>query len=140
VALAATRVQLPFAPAVDRVFGAAEPMQLYFDVLTTSPSLPTIARVEVVSTSGDVLRSSAPVLPTNGHVNMPVATAGLAPGAYILRAVVTQGADTQRLRAGDTRQMTGVSISVQDISAMVGSSCSDPPDGVHRFGGFATSR
>ena len=54
--------------------------------------------------------------------------------------VVTQGADTQRLRAGDTRQMTGVSISVQDISAMVGSSCSDPPDGVHRFGGFATSR
>ena len=100
VALAATRVQLPFAPAVDRVFGAAEPMQLYFDVITTSASAPAIARVEVLSTSGDVLRSSAPVLPSNGHVNMPVATAGLAPGAYILRAVVTQGADTATRETG----------------------------------------
>ncbi|HEX5213940.1 MAG TPA: VWA domain-containing protein [Vicinamibacterales bacterium] len=94
VALASTKVQLPFAPSVDREFAAAEPMQLYFDVITTSQSAPAIARVEVLSASGDVLRSSAPVLPSNGHVNMPVATAGLAPGAYLLRAVVTQGANS----------------------------------------------
>jgi hypothetical protein len=52
--------------------------------------------------------------------------------------LVTQGADTQHLRAGDTRQLSGVSISVEEVRDTVGSSSCDPPPGAHRYGGFAT--
>lgn len=51
--------------------------------------------------------------------------------------VMTQGADEQHLRAGDTQQMTGVSVSVQEVSATVGTMLNcDPPPGWHRYGGF----
>jgi hypothetical protein len=54
--------------------------------------------------------------------------------------VVKQGTDEQHLRAGDTRQMMGMSISVQELRDTVGAAACDPPPGFHRYGGFGTPR
>jgi len=54
--------------------------------------------------------------------------------------VVTQGTDEHHLRAGDTQQLTGVSISVQEVSATPMAGNCDPAPGWNRYGGFGTAR
>ena len=52
--------------------------------------------------------------------------------------LVTQGANTARVRAGETLEGNAISISVQELSeATSGGSC-DPPPGSYRYGGFRT--
>ena len=88
VAAPASGAGLPFPPALDREFSEFDTLRVAFDAITRTPADPLHAVVEIADGTGRVLKSYPPPA-DGGHVDVRVPLANLPPGAYVLRATVS---------------------------------------------------
>jgi VWFA-related protein len=93
---------LPFAPTLDRAFGATARLRVAFDVGRQPQMGDARAVVEILSAAGAIVQKvdDRTLPPGSGHVEAPFALAGLAPGTYILRFTATSGASSAREEIG----------------------------------------
>lgn len=94
-------VRLPFAPALDREFTRADRLRIYADVIRDGPA----RRAHWVLTAIDnadhaVELATAEIGFDNAEINVPVALAQFAPGAYRLRLSVIDGQTTAAQEVG----------------------------------------
>lgn len=86
----APRIDLPFAPTLDREFSAADTIRIYAEGTIRAGSRPHAA-VDVLDASGRAVRSPSPSFAVGEAVRVQVGVplAGLAPGGYVLRVTLT---------------------------------------------------
>jgi hypothetical protein len=81
---------LPFPPSLDRSFTPADTLRVYFEASVRPGAPRAVPVVEVLSAEGRVLRTPTPSFaggdPVRAEASIPLA--GLASGAYVLRATV----------------------------------------------------
>ena len=85
---------LPFPPSLDRAFTAGDTLSVYFEASAHVPGARPMPTVEVLDKDGRVVRSPSPSFASGDpiHVSASVPLTGLAPGAYVLRATMGEGA------------------------------------------------
>jgi hypothetical protein len=81
---------LPFPPSLDRSFTASDTLRVYFEASVRPGTPPVLPAVEVLTAAARVVRSPSPSFAHGDPVRVDTAIplAGLASGAYILRATV----------------------------------------------------
>jgi hypothetical protein len=86
---------LPFAPALARTFAPGALLRVAFDVWRQEPADAQPA-ITVVDTQGTRTLGIDRTLGAarSAHVEVPLALTGVRPGAYSLRIVITEGAQT----------------------------------------------
>jgi VWFA-related protein len=85
---------LPFPPSLDRTFTAADTLRVYFEASARTRDARMMPSVDVADASGRVVRSPSPSFTTGEpiRVDASVPLSGLAPGAYVLRGALGEGA------------------------------------------------
>jgi VWFA-related protein len=93
---------LPFPPSLDRVFTAGDTLSVYFEASARLANARLLPAVEVLDKDGRVVRSPSPSFATGDsiRVNAAIPLTGLAPGAYVLRATLGDGAAKATREAG----------------------------------------
>ena len=96
---------LPFAPSLDRVFSESDTLRVYFEASARAANARAIPSIDLVDAGGRVVRSPSPSFASGDpiRVDASIPLAGLPPGAYVLRATLSDGA------AKATRE-TGIAI------------------------------
>jgi len=89
---------LPFPPSLDREFRTSDALRLYFEIGSRAPLVAPRAVIDVESVEGHSRHSISPGLqPADRDVDVQVPLNDLKPGAYVLRATVTdQGRSAMR--------------------------------------------
>jgi VWFA-related protein len=102
------RRELPFAPTLDRVFTSRDTLQVYVEGAVGGSARPVVA-VEIVDRAGKIVRAPSPSFSVVDRIAKIVSVLpldGLAPGAYVVRATLTDGsrAPVVRESAFEVRQ------------------------------------
>ena len=99
--MAVTPIALPFTPSVDREFQPSDTLRIYFEVFARRAAAMT-ARLEVRDAGDRVLKGTTVALTATdrGQVDLQLPLAGMAPGAYVLRVIVTDPVNTAQRETG----------------------------------------
>jgi VWFA-related protein len=84
---------LPFPPSLDREFSTADTLRVYFEVAAKDPRAPLRVTIDVLDAGNRVVQSQAPPS-ESGRVDVPIPLAAIPPGAYIVRATVSDRTTT----------------------------------------------
>lgn len=84
---------LPFPPSADRVFTAGDTLRVYVEGTMRSAARP-LASIDVINADGKAVRSFSPSFTSGDRIKIQhvIPLAGLARGAYVLRATLADGA------------------------------------------------
>jgi VWFA-related protein len=97
----ASRLPLPFAPTLDRVFAPSDGLRVYVEG-TARATADLTARIDVVNADGTNVASSTPLVAPGNPISIAgdVSLQGLQPGAYILRVTLSGGGQNAVRQAG----------------------------------------
>jgi hypothetical protein len=78
-------------PVLERVFKASDVLRLSYDVWRKKPDDPVTTQLAIMDDAQHFVRQGAENVPiaANGHVDVKVTLAGLAPGPYVLAIAAT---------------------------------------------------
>ena len=99
--MAVTPIALPFTPSVSREFRPSDTLRIYFEVFARRAVAMT-ARLEIRDGADRLLKGTNVALTSTdrGQVDLQLPLAGMAPGPYVLRAIVTDPVNTAQRETG----------------------------------------